>query len=289
MDPSRREFVATSLAGLAALCVSDDAGTHAATGPLTPAIELPPEDGYKLWLRSAPLGGTATRYARSVTRVLVEGTSATSQVTRRELESALSQMLGAAIPADGPLADGTIVVGTPTNSSSIRGLGWGSDLAKAGAEGYVIRAARVANRTVDRDCVGRGDRRAVWRVPLPSSDADRAVDRQLDLAERPKIQLRLLNHWDNLNGTIERGYAGTVVVAVGRAARHDQSALRRLRTRERFDRHQRRRHQQRERGRPHPVAGVPRQGRGARRSRGALSASACISRPTSLRRCGSVD
>ena len=24
----------------------------------------------------------------------------------------------------------------------------------------------------------------------------------------PKIKLRLLNHWDNLNRTVERGYAG---------------------------------------------------------------------------------
>ena len=26
--------------------------------------------------------------------------------------------------------------------------------------------------------------------------------------ERPEVQLRLINHWDNSNGTIERGYAG---------------------------------------------------------------------------------
>ena len=30
----------------------------------------------------------------------------------------------------------------------------------------------------------------------------------LDLTERPRIQRRLLDHWDNLDGTIERGYAG---------------------------------------------------------------------------------
>ncbi len=33
------------------------------------------------------------------------------------------------------------------------------------------------------------------------------IDR-LNVVERPKVQLRLLNHWDNLDGTIERGYAG---------------------------------------------------------------------------------
>ena len=31
---------------------------------------------------------------------------------------------------------------------------------------------------------------------------------RLDLVERPRIDRRLLNHWDNLDGTIERGYAG---------------------------------------------------------------------------------
>ncbi len=29
------------------------------------------------------------------------------------------------------------------------------------------------------------------------------------LLEAPKIEMRMLNHWDNLNGTIERGYAGS--------------------------------------------------------------------------------
>ena len=30
----------------------------------------------------------------------------------------------------------------------------------------------------------------------------------LAVSERPRIQRRVLNHWDNLDGTIERGYAG---------------------------------------------------------------------------------
>ena len=30
----------------------------------------------------------------------------------------------------------------------------------------------------------------------------------LDIVERPRLERRLLNHWDNLDGTIERGYAG---------------------------------------------------------------------------------
>ena len=28
------------------------------------------------------------------------------------------------------------------------------------------------------------------------------------MIEKPRFKLRMLNHWDNLDGTIERGYAG---------------------------------------------------------------------------------
>ena len=37
---------------------------------------------------------------------------------------------------------------------------------------------------------------------------NRLKHRQLNIAEQPALQLRLMNHWDNPNGTIERGYAG---------------------------------------------------------------------------------
>jgi len=30
----------------------------------------------------------------------------------------------------------------------------------------------------------------------------------LDVTQKPRVQLRMLNHWDNLDGSIERGYAG---------------------------------------------------------------------------------
>jgi alpha-glucuronidase len=30
----------------------------------------------------------------------------------------------------------------------------------------------------------------------------------LNISEKPRLQLRILDHWDNLDGSIERGYAG---------------------------------------------------------------------------------
>ena len=31
---------------------------------------------------------------------------------------------------------------------------------------------------------------------------------KVEITEQPRYDIRILNHWDNLNGTVERGYAG---------------------------------------------------------------------------------
>ncbi|PNR95181.1 MULTISPECIES: alpha-glucuronidase family glycosyl hydrolase [Petrotoga] len=38
---------------------------------------------------------------------------------------------------------------------------------------------------------------------------------QLKLLENPYVPLRIINHWDNLEGTIERGYAGKSFICGG--------------------------------------------------------------------------
>src|SRR6202022_794753 len=121
-------------------------------GPRRMGTQPPPpaENGYRLWLRYAPPGEAVARYRQAIRQIIVEGTSGTAQVTRAELASAVAGMLGSAVPATQPqgLQDGALVVGAPTNSAVIRGLGWDADLVKAGPEGFVIRSVRVANHPV---------------------------------------------------------------------------------------------------------------------------------------------
>lgn len=42
-------------------------------------------------------------------------------------------------------------------------------------------------------------------IRLQETDIDLG---HLDIKEKPAYEYRILNHWDNLDGTIERGYAG---------------------------------------------------------------------------------
>jgi alpha-glucuronidase len=202
MDFTRRDFVAASVTGLAGLY---------APGALAQSRteRLPAEDGYKLWLRYAPLGDAAAKYRQTLRQVMVEGRSETMRIIRDEASSAISGMLGSAIPsAQQGLQDGALIVGTPETSAAIRGLGWQADLAKAGPEGFVVRAARIANRPVIA-IASSGEIGALYGTFhfLRLLQTGEAIDR-VDVIDRPRVQLRMVNHWDNLDGTIERGYAG---------------------------------------------------------------------------------
>jgi alpha-glucuronidase len=84
----------------------------------------------------------------------------------------------------------------------------GTDLSKVGEEGFLIRPARAEDRAAIA-VASDGEMGALYGMYhfLRLLQTGQPVDR-LNVAERPRVQLRMLNHWDNANGTIERGYAG---------------------------------------------------------------------------------
>lgn len=205
MNRSRRSFVGTALSALAALGLAPETIARPRGSSAPP---LPNEDGYQLWLRYAP-AGESDRYRQIVRQLVVEAGSSTAQVIVKEMQTATSRLLGVSVPAvQHELLDGAVVVGTPDDSPLVRALGWRQDLAKAGREGYVIRTARVSNRsaTVIASQTDIGALYGVFHF-LRLLQTGQPLD-QLDIIEVPRVQLRLLNHWDNLDGTVERGYAG---------------------------------------------------------------------------------
>jgi len=175
-----------------------------------PAIRLRAEDGYDLWLRYLRVAdaGLLAEYRGALGRLVVQGDSPTLQAAREELVTGLTGLLGVAPVAGATVVDGTLLVGTPRSSRTIAALPLASELRALGPEGYIVRAVRV------------GGHRAV--VVAANSDVGAlygtfALLRQLQthqhvrdvaLRDAPKVQLRILDHWDNLDGSVERGYAG---------------------------------------------------------------------------------
>jgi alpha-glucuronidase len=169
------------------------------------------ESGYDLWLRYAAVPEASRRNVRAAaSAIVVASRSPTGDVIAAELERGLSGLLGTPIPRlDRPSAPGAIIAGTPATSSLIASLRWQTSLSRLGDEGYVIRSATVAGvpATVVAASGEAGVLYGVFHLLRLMQTGEPLT--KLDIVERPHLSRRLLNHWDNLDGSIERGYAGS--------------------------------------------------------------------------------
>ena len=159
---------------------------------------LKADDGYRLWLRYEPLSSLPR-----IGTISVQGKSATFDVIRNELSQGCSGLLGTKIEI-GDRDDASVVVGLPQTSTLIRELHWEPELTKLGPEGFRIRT--VKDVIVIASTTDIGALYGTFHF-LRLLQTEQRIDR-LQIDEAPRLKLRLLNHWDNLDGSIERGYAG---------------------------------------------------------------------------------
>src|SRR5690606_19657301 len=142
------------------------------------------EDGYDLWLRYKPLPEAEAR------QYLGLG----GRVGRERAQAAAVRRKGA------------LVVGTPASVPQLASLQGG--LEGLGEEGYLIREARIDGRKATV-VAANSDHGALYGsfhlLRLVQSGEPLAG---VDVRESPKVKLRVLNHWDNLDRYVERGYAG---------------------------------------------------------------------------------
>lgn len=169
------------------------------------------EDGYDLWLRYLKVDDPVvlSAYRKKITSIVAQGKSEIAQAIQQELRRGLEGLLGKNIPiADSPPGPGAILVGTPEDSFKVARLGWGRVLKKLGPEGYRIHTAQVDGYPV-WVIASQGERGVLYGVfhLLRLLQTHRALDR-LECEDKPAYPLRMLDHWDNLDGSIERGYAG---------------------------------------------------------------------------------
>ena len=168
------------------------------------------ETGYDLWLRYRAVDETwRSAYRQALSAVVVQQSSPTGQAVLSELQRGLRGLLGADVPAAGSVQSaGALLVGTPASSPLIAGLGWQARLKALGDEGYVIRSATVGGHGAIV-IASQGEIGTMYGAfHLLRLIQTRQPIANVDLEQRPRLQRRLLNHWDNLNGSVERGYAG---------------------------------------------------------------------------------
>ncbi len=169
------------------------------------------EDGYRLWLRYEPITDSVRiqEYKNSIKQIVLPESFRSDDVIKKELQRGLSGLLGVTVPCtDSITQNGALVIGTAEDSDAVRKCIDASTLEACGPDGYVIRSVQFNDRsvTIIAGNTHSGLLYGVFHFLRLMETTQSLCD--LSIQQKPGIQNRLLNHWDNLDGSVERGYAG---------------------------------------------------------------------------------
>jgi alpha-glucuronidase len=164
------------------------------------------DDGYRLWLRYDPVEEPIRQqYAMHATELVVDARGPMTKAAASELKRGLSGLLARPIDLRSKIdRDGAILLAL-AGSSALKPLKL--RLRDLGNEGFLIRSEHVGGHAVT--VITANDERGLLYgafALLRQVQTHRPLGRFL--SDRPALPLRLLDHWDNLDGFIERGYAG---------------------------------------------------------------------------------
>lgn len=150
------------------------------------------EDGYRLWLRHEPLEGAALEQLRAFNPILgtpVSPESETLGIAESELREGLAKLTDGSIDAHRPRG----VIRFDCGSRE-----------RGGDGRFRVTSAARAIRISGPDHLS-----CLYGAHALLRELSRGVGpATISLDETPAMPLRLLNHWDNPDGHVERGYAG---------------------------------------------------------------------------------
>lgn len=166
------------------------------------------EDGYRLWLRYESIDNASVKstYLKTIGDIDAGSSkSATHAVALSELTNGLEGLLGSRSKTKAL----DILIGTPDSNSSIAKLNLGSELSSIGNEGYILKTVskKKKQQIVITANTDQGVLYGVFAF-LRHLQTNQSLA-NLDISSAPRIQNRMLNHWDNLTRTIERSMSGS--------------------------------------------------------------------------------
>ncbi|HKX31915.1 MAG TPA: alpha-glucuronidase family glycosyl hydrolase, partial [Blastocatellia bacterium] len=174
---------------------------------------LPPaakaETGAEAWLRYAAIDNDAVRRRSDSlpATVVALGDSVVIQAAQQELIRGLYGLLGRRLRVENSLpTESAIMLGTFSSvKAQVAGIGLPANLKP---DGYLLKTITV-NGSSSLLIAAPNERGVLYGVfallrKIGLGEAPAALDER----QEPSAPIRMLNHWDNLDGTIERGYAG---------------------------------------------------------------------------------
>lgn len=166
-------------------------------------------NGYNLWLNYKKIndGQVLNNYREKITSIYTKKGSLTLTVAEEELLRGMKGLLGDTHQIEKTsLTEASVIVATkdelpPSLSKSLQ-----QQISQLSKDGFIIQTVAAPQQLIITANEDTGILYGVFTFlrllqqhkPLTS----------LSIVESPKVDIRVLNHWDNLDRTVERGYAG---------------------------------------------------------------------------------
>jgi alpha-glucuronidase len=167
-----------------------------------------PEDGSELWLRYKNIETTIQKmdFQKKIQHIVIYNSSEVKNSIQGELKPFIGIIHDTLSKTD---AENTLFIGPATSIPFIDSIDIKNELLQINDDGFVIKSTIVKGKKciviTSNSEIGSlyGTFRFIQLIQM-----GHGID-SLYIVSRPKIQHRILDHWDNLDGSIERGYAGT--------------------------------------------------------------------------------
>lgn len=163
------------------------------------------EDGYRLWLRYDRLPVNAINsYRPFFSNAHIAGNSPTLSIARDELQRGISGLLGLSFFVNAPIEQASFLAGTAQQLKSLNLPA----LSNASSEAFSI-ITKTINGKKKLVVYANSEIGVLYGVfeLLRLLQTTQSIQ-SINIVRSAKLKLRMLNHWDNLNRTVERGYAG---------------------------------------------------------------------------------
>jgi len=166
-------------------------------------------NGYDLWLKYHKISNVELleNYRKNLESVYLEDGGETLDIIRKELSMGLGGLLDETVSFKAfDTAENQLIVSKFGTLPEVFKNAVKMDLLKK--EGYIIKSMKQGNQSYVL-VTANSDLGLLYGTFhfLRALQMHESLD-GLDIKESPKVDVRMLNHWDNLDRTIERGYAG---------------------------------------------------------------------------------
>lgn len=167
-------------------------------------------DGYNLWLQYKKLDDNRllNDYKDALQAVQAFGDSETIELAVDEIVKGFSGLFGQSYQFNENTSDNILVIGSEPNLRSEYASALESEISNVKKDGFVIKQVDIDGNT-QIIITGKTDVGVLYGVFrfLRELQSHKSID-NINIIDSPKVDVRMLNHWDNLDRTVERGYAG---------------------------------------------------------------------------------